>query len=101
MRLSGLQKYILKTCLAAGGRLDRQPFEGFYQGSGRAPRSGEQVKIITRALERLIDREMLIGSGLRTPHKWYIKEVKLTAKGRKTAKELLGQQVPLPLNQPS
>jgi hypothetical protein len=54
------------------------------------------VNTITKSIERLIDRELVIGYGVRTPHKWYIHEVKLTAKGRREAKRLRGEQQALP-----
>jgi hypothetical protein len=34
---------------------------------------------------------------MRTPKKWFIKEIKLTASGLKTAKKLIGEQLSLPL----
>lgn len=97
MGLSGLQKSILKACLAAGGRSSRGSFSDFYRSSKKPPSPTDQVHSITKALERLIDREFLIGYGVRTTHKWYIREVKLTVKGRKLGKELLGKQQHLPL----
>jgi len=33
---------------------------------------------------------------VRTHHKWFIKEIKLTAKGLKVAKQMLGDQQKLP-----
>lgn len=65
----------------------------FYGGE----KSKDAVNIITKSIERLIDREMLTGYGVRTPHKWFLKEIKLTPKGRKMAKKLLGEQQTLPL----
>lgn len=54
-----------------------------------------RARKILRSLERLIDKELLIGFGKRTSHKWFITEVKLTAKGLKIAKKLLGEQMRL------
>lgn len=53
--------------------------------------------IITRSIKRLINKELLIGYGKKTPHKWNIEEIKLTLKGRQIAKTLLGKQLKLPL----
>ncbi len=39
---------------------------------------------------------MMVGYGVRTPKKWYIKEVKLTPIGRRLARKLLGEQQALP-----
>ncbi|OGF43847.1 hypothetical protein A2555_03615 [Candidatus Falkowbacteria bacterium RIFOXYD2_FULL_39_16] len=56
-----------------------------------------RVNIITKSLERLMDRGLLFGYGIRTAKKWFIKEVKLTAKGKKVAQNLQGRQTELPL----
>lgn len=98
MMLSGLQKFILKICISRQTlRVGRDPFYGYYKRSKDPPKHEDQVNAITKALERLIDRELLVGYGVRTSRKWYIKEVKLTSRGRKVAKELLGKQQTLPL----
>ena len=69
----------------------------FYGNVQAAPKSEVQTKIITRSLESLIDKELMVGYGMRTPHKWFIKEIRLTTKGKKEAKKLLGEQMALPL----
>ena len=97
MRLSRLQQHILRTAARRGGRSPRDPFYEFYVGAKEPPKREDQVNALTKALERLIDRELAVGHGLRTPHKWYIKEIRLTPKGRKVARELLGKQQSLPL----
>lgn len=97
MRFSSLQKYILKRCYQRRGKISRTGLNDFYQSQKKAPAADQQVKIITQSLERLIDREQLIGYGVRTPHKWYIKDIKLTPQGHRTAKKLMGEQRPLPL----
>lgn len=97
MRFSHLQKYILKKCYQGRGKINREGLKIFYQTQKKVPAEEKRVKIITQSLERLIDREQLIGYGMRTPHKWFIKEIKLTPKGRRTAKKLMGEQQQLPL----
>ncbi|HUT22655.1 MAG TPA: hypothetical protein VMX18_04675 [Candidatus Bipolaricaulota bacterium] len=98
MRLSKLQKYILiQSDQYKGERLHRDRLVEFYGHVQRAPKSDLQTKIISRSLESLIDKELMIGYGMRTPHKWFIKEIKLTSKGKKEAKKLLGEQMSLPL----
>lgn len=62
----------------------------------RPPKMEDRVNIITKSLERLIDKGFLVGYGARTPKKWFIKEIKLTAAGKRAAKGLQGKQVPLP-----
>ncbi len=102
MQLSPLQKYILLSCLNAKNyRLKREFLAGFYRQRKIKPQDKLKTKIITRSLERLINREFLVGYGVRTPHKWFIREVKLTAKGRVAAKQLLGRQVKLPFKEVS
>ncbi|MFH1789980.1 MAG: hypothetical protein ABH832_02845 [bacterium] len=57
-----------------------------------------KTKIITKSIERLIDRAMLVGYGMRTPKKWFIREVKITGFGKREWKKWLGRkQKKLPL----
>ena len=107
MRLSLLQKYILRTVYE--GRLKRFPRDRLVQyhaeerGTSRVAitrkraEGNDAVNAITKSVERLIDKELMVGYGVRTPHKWYIHEVGLTAKGKKAAKRLRGEQQELPL----
>lgn len=97
MRLSLLQKYILKQCYLEGGKIKRDGLEKFYLLQKIAPQKSERVKIITQSLERLIERGMLVGFGIRTQEKWFIKEIRLTPKGKKETKRVLGEQQKLPL----
>ncbi len=97
MKLSNLQKYILLSSHEEKGKFNRDKLLKFYDKQKKKPKTEDQVKIITKSLERLIDEELLIGYGVRTPHKWFIKEIKLTIKGRQVAKKLLGEQQALPL----
>ncbi|MBI3115673.1 MAG: hypothetical protein HYZ09_04260 [Candidatus Kerfeldbacteria bacterium] len=91
MTLSRLQRYILtETHGSPRQRCPRRQFKAFYNQAKVKPKDPDNV--ITRSLERLIDKELLVGFGRRTPHKWFIDEVRLTAKGRRTARALLGQQ---------
>lgn len=108
MRLSALQKHILLTSygspstpaasggLRSGGkRISRTVFHKFYEG--KVMKQKAVVDVITRTLERLIDKGLMVGLGVRTPKKWYIKEVRLTPAGRKAARKLRGEQQRLPL----
>lgn len=96
MKLSNLQKYILLSCYEEKGKVSRDRLLKFYDKQKKKPKIEDQVNIITKSLERLIDKELLVGYGVRTPHKWFIREIKLTIIGRKIAKELQGKQVQLP-----
>jgi len=97
MRLSALQKYILQECLNAKDfKVNRAKLGGFYDKQKKKPKESLITKIITRSLERLINKELTIGYGIRTAHKWFIKEARLAAKGKIEAKKLLGEQTSLP-----
>jgi len=95
MKLSVLQKFIL---LEAYGRkkVDRKLFNRFYLNKKSAPKGRAAVKIITKSLERLIDKGMIVGFGELTKHKWYISEVRLTPVGQRQTKKLMGEQASLP-----
>jgi len=98
MLLSSLQKYILLTCLERGGRLDRKVFRQFYDNQKDQASDKYQESIITKSIERLVDKELMMGYGRRTPHKWFITHVRLTVKGRQQAQKILqDQQKKLPL----
>jgi hypothetical protein len=95
MRLSALQRSILRECYQLRkSRTPRPALKKFYKG-----RSQDSVDSITKSLERLIDKGLLIGYGRRTPKKWFIEEVRLTPLGRRIAKLTLGQQQHLPFKQ--
>ncbi len=96
MGISTLQRHILLTCLDHGGTSVRAHFLRFYSRSPKPPSVHDQVNAVTKALERLIDRELLVGYGVRTRLKWFIREVKLTPRGKRISRELLGKQQPLP-----
>lgn len=98
MYLSFLQQHILISCFVEGGKVERSVFHQFY--SKRVKKSSEKYQegIITKSLERLIDKELLVGYGRRTPHKWFITHVRLTKKGYKMGQCLLEEkQIKLPL----
>lgn len=79
-----------------GSKFSRNKLVGFYEKKHKDTKEGQRVKAVTKSIERLIDKELLIGYGVRTPHKWFIKKIKATSKGLKIAKNLLGQQQSLP-----
>lgn len=96
MHLSQLQKYILMQCLnQPSEHLDRAGLVKFYKNKN-IPKAESRVKIITKSIENLIDKEFLVGRGVRTSHKWFIKEISLTKKGIKQTKRLIGEQLRLP-----
>lgn len=98
MKLSTLQKYILKQCIQSNDKIiSKSVLEKFYGGKSNNYKPKDVINIITKSVERLIKKELVIGYGWKTSHKWFIKEVKLTPKGIKVAKNLFGVQQKLPL----
>ncbi|MFH1171260.1 MAG: hypothetical protein V1778_01840 [bacterium] len=98
MRISSLQKYILvQALLSRKANCPRSLFKSFYERQAQPPSTEDQQNSITKSMERLIDKGLLIGYGRRTPEKWFIDSLKLTPSGRRVAKTLLGEQQRLPL----
>ena len=97
MRLSALQKFILTECYGRKGRVRKKTLLGFYEKQKEKPNKKDQADTITKSVESLIDKGLLVGYGVRTPEKWYIEEIRLMSKGRKVARKLLGEQQLLPL----
>lgn len=98
MRLSDLQRFILTDAAdARSSRVPRKRFSFYYRGNPSAPNAIDQQNAITKSLERLIEKGLLVGYGRRTPEKWYIEDVRLTPKGRAVARTLFGTQTALPL----
>ncbi len=95
MRLSLLQKYILNESLGHKARFKRNSLLKFYEKEKTPPTHEDQQNSLTKSIERMIDKELLIGYGRRTPHKWFIDEIQLTNKGRREARKLLGKQLTL------
>jgi hypothetical protein len=98
MRLSNLQKFILLECLnsnppAGGGKISRGKLNKFYEKMEKKPKREMMTKIVTQSIERLIEKGLLVGFGERTKEKWFIKEIKITALGRRITKKLLGEQM--------
>lgn len=92
MHLSDLQKYVLKQVYISGPQCPRSAFAAFY----KQPREKE-IKIITRSLERLIAKGLIVGFGYKTAEKLFLQKVSLTPKGRRMAKQIAREQQRLPL----
>lgn len=95
MKLSALQKFIINQSYD-GKKVSRRVFDKFYNGQNHLPKSEDQIKNITKSLERLISKGLIVGFGELTQHKWYIDEIKLTPGGRRVAKKMMGEQTILP-----
>ena len=96
MKLSNLQKYILKESFGLKDKLLPSRYHKYYNGQ-KSPSKSEQVKILSKSIDRLINKGLLIGYGKKTQDKWFIQELELTKKGSCLAKKLLGEQTSLPL----
>jgi hypothetical protein len=95
MILSELQRYVLRT--AYRYPRVRVPRQAFADGPRRSRPVRHSAEILSRSLERLIDRGLLIGFGHRTSDKWFIESVRLTTLGRRHARAILSAQASLPL----
>ncbi|MFA6512372.1 MAG: hypothetical protein WCV86_04595 [Patescibacteria group bacterium] len=101
MRLSGLQKDILKRAvLFREPQITRAQFAAYYEKPVKAL-SKDQQNALTTSLERLIDKGLLVGFGRRTQEKWFIESVRLTPQGRRIARPLFGTQGALSLTRRS
>lgn len=96
MKLSPLQRHIMLSAFEARGRLQRTRLTQFYTSQKRKPSQADQQRIISRSIERLIERGLLIGYGRRTPEKWFIDEVRITPAGRRWTQKSFDEQQPLP-----
>ncbi|MDD5071636.1 MAG: hypothetical protein PHQ42_02785 [Patescibacteria group bacterium] len=93
MRLSGLQKYILGQCyLNKNGLTPKADFYGFYPKKEFEENKKNIQDIINKSLESLVDKDLLIAFGHKTAKKWFIHKVKLTAMGKREAKEIIKQR---------
>ncbi len=100
MKLSQLQKFILKQGLNYGRpKIPRKIFDKFYDNLKNPPKPKIRANIITRSLERLIDKGLIIGFGQKTQYKLFIEEIKLTNQGKKRALALLGEQTQIKFRQ--
>ncbi|MBI4992517.1 MAG: hypothetical protein HZC26_00010 [Candidatus Magasanikbacteria bacterium] len=88
--LSSLQQFILLKVLERGEKTERGIFRDFYRT--KKTRKKYQEEIITKSLMSMIDRELLIGYGKRTPHKWFVTHARLTKKGQKIGRRLLEEK---------
>ena len=97
MNLSPLQKYILKQCtLSADKTISKSVLYRYYGDIKTRPKQKDLANDVTKSVDRLIKRELVVGYGVKTAQKWFIDGVKLTAEGKKIARGLFGTQQKLP-----
>lgn len=87
MRISGLQIYILIKGLDHK-KLERNKVLEYYKKKKKAPSLKDQLTVIHRSADRLIDEGYLTGYGKKTSEKWFFNYFRLTPKGRVKAREL-------------
>ncbi len=97
MRFGHLQRFILLRAFETRGRVVRRGLEAFYKTQTTPPKRKDQIGAVTHTLERMLALGLLTALCVRTAEKWFIKEVRLTAHGRREALRLLGEQQKLPL----
>jgi len=95
--LSRLQQIILEACVDRGGCCSRRAIaHQLFQASLADERY--QQTIVTRSVERLIARGLIVGRGTKTKEKLFIETICVTPAGRRA---ILGiqkkRQTPLPL----
>lgn len=72
--------------------MPRQKLLSFYGGRKTVPSVKDQNDSVTKSLERLITRGLLIGWGEKTAERFFIRDIRLTPMGRRAAKKLFGNQ---------
>ena len=98
MKLSPLQKYILKQCALASNKTISKPvLYRYYSDAKKRPKQKDLANDVTKSVDRLIKKELVVGYGWKTAKKWFIERVKLSAEGGKIARGLFGVQQKLPL----
>ena len=88
MKLSALQKYVLMECFAADEKILRGKLLNYYYNKKKKPGKKDQMDIISKSLNRLIDKGMVVGYGKRTAEKWFFTFIKLTPKGKAKARQI-------------
>lgn len=90
-KLSELQKYILVEVYNHNNNCKKEDLLKFYRNKKNKPGRKDQHNNVTKSLERLIDRGLLVGYGRRTPQKWFMEKIELTGNGKKTAEKILSK----------
>ena len=90
MRLSKLQKHILLKCFEAGPKpLPKTEFYAFYS-SAEVKNNLNSVQIrMHNSIENMVDKDWVVVHGHKTALKFYIDSVRLSAKGKRLAKEII------------
>ena len=74
MKLSDLQKYILKQSWQNKDKtIGKEVLIKFYSSQKTKPKAKDLINVITKSVERLIKKELVIGYGWGASHKWVIR----------------------------
>ena len=96
--LSRIQQFILEECKEQGANCSRSFIDKSYTASKSKAQQENFKKIITQSIERLIDRGLLVGYGMKTKEKLFITKIRLTAAGARAVRKLrASRQKKLPL----
>ena len=85
--LSKLQQFILEACVEGGGSVSRSVIDKNLDKSSSKAHEEHYKRIITASIERLIDRGLLVGYGIKTAEKLFITKIRITKAGKKAAFE--------------
>jgi len=97
MRLGPLQKHILKVSRIRRAPVSRNLFLEYYKKMKKPPSGEDRVNAITKAIEKMVEHNLMAAEGMKTAEKFFIKSIKLTPEGRKVATDLIGAQQRLPI----
>jgi hypothetical protein len=99
MRFSDLQKYILASTYLSNSQIkNKDDFFIFYK-RGEFNKNKKIIQdIVHNSIENLLGKDLLIVWGKKTAKKWFVHKVRLTAMGKKIAKEIItARQGKLPI----
>lgn len=99
MRLSKLQKYIILKCFEKKNITEQKTeFYNYYPKKELKENKLIVQVAIQKSIENLIAKGLVIAFGYKTAKKLYVNKVKLTAKGKSLAKEIIkNRQRKLPI----
>ena len=90
MRLSKLQKFILMKCFEKKNKTEMKTnFYDYYPAKEISKNKIAVQVALQNSIENLVKKDLVVAIGHRTVKKWYVNKVRLTAKGKKKAKELV------------
>lgn len=96
-KFSLLQRYILRQGYLAGSKIiSKTSLLKYYEKKSFHPQKKDAVNILSKSIDRLIERGLVVGYGYKTAEKLFIISIKLTPNGRKNARQLMGMQQKLP-----